>query len=176
MPVSACIHPDTKTGLAATLWRAICSQSSGKSPLHTIPGEHATESGPARDLRIRIYVETGTSRYTSVDRKRKERLDASKTEIPRRSGRSGLEPNIHWASQSQFTAGRRCIQRRRKGRRGRHRFGEWVRYRSVANGRRLAARYRAPPSARTPAKVEANNSTIARTPFRTASDTSSFGP
>lgn len=79
-------------------------------------------------------------------------------------------------SQSQFTAGRRCIQRRRKGRRGRHRFGEWVRYRSVANGRRLAARYRAPPSARTPAKVEANNSTIARTPFRTASDTSSFGP
>lgn len=104
MPVSACIHPDTKTGLAATLWRAICSQSSGKSPLHTIPGEHATESGPARDLRIRIYVETGTSRYTSVDRKKKERLDASKTEIPRRSGRSGLEPNIHWA----FTVAVHC--------------------------------------------------------------------
>ncbi len=85
-------------------------------------------------------------------------------------------PTFIGHSQSQFIAGRRCIPRRWKGRRGRHRVGEWVRYLSVANGRRLAARYRAPPSARTPAKVDANNSTIARTPFRTASDTSSFGP
>ena len=56
------------------------------------------------------------------------------------------------------------------------RTGGTLTKRYAVDGSMTERHYRAPPSARALAKVAANNSTMARTPLRTASETSSFGP